>query len=79
MIDNNKQKLITKTMSEEAAEHAEKTPVSQLAFLLAFIAKFLIFYGALYLTLTKFNKIPFNFLESLVIYFGLLAVLWKRK
>ena len=79
MIDNNKQKLVTKTMSEEASEHAQKTPVSQVAFLLVFIAKFLIFYGALYLTLAKFNKIPFNFLESLVIYFGLLAVLWNRK
>jgi hypothetical protein len=66
-------------MSDEASEHAEKTPVSRVAFLLVFIAKFLIFYGALYLTLTKFNKIPFNFLESLVVYFGLLAILWKRK
>ena len=31
MIDNNKQKLVTKTMSEEASEHAQKTPVSQVA------------------------------------------------
>lgn len=78
MIDFEKTNLLRKKIADEKTS-TDEAPVSHFSFLLVFIAKFLIFYGALYLTLTKFNHIPFNFLESLVIYFGLLAVLWKRK
>jgi|LakMenEpi03Aug12_release.lakeMendotaPanAssembly.Ray.scaffolds.fasta_scaffold2457712_1 hypothetical protein len=78
MIDFNKTNLLRKKIADEKTSTNE-VPVSRIAFLFVFIAKFLIFYGALYLTLTKFDKIPFNFLESLVVYFGLLAILWKRK
>ena len=78
MIDFEKTNLLRKKIADEKTS-TDEAPVSHFSFLLVFISQFLIFYGAVYLTLTKFNPIPFNFLESLVIYFGLLAVLWKRK
>jgi hypothetical protein len=78
MIDFEKTNLLRQKIADEKLSDGSERP-NHFAFLLLFVAKFLIFYGALYLTLTKFNKIPFNFLESLVVYFGLLAILWKRK
>ena len=73
MIDFEK----TNTPRQKIAGETEQT--NHFVFLLLFVAKFLAFYGALWLALTKFNYIPFNFLETAVIYIGFIAILWKRK
>ncbi len=78
MIDFEKTNLLRQKIAEEKTGDGNERP-KHFSFLLAFVAQFLAFYGALWLTLTKFNCIPFNFLETFVIYFGLIAVLWKRK
>jgi hypothetical protein len=78
MIDFEKTNLLRQKIAEEKTGDGNERP-NHFVFLLLFVAKFLAFYGALWLTLTKFNYIPFNFLETTVIYLGINAILWKRK
>jgi hypothetical protein len=78
MIDFEKTNLLRQKIASEKPEDGIERP-NHFAFLLLFIAKFLAFYGALWLTLTKFNYTPFNFLETAVLYIGFGAILWKRK
>lgn len=78
MIDFEKTNLLRQKIAEEKSSDSNEQP-NRFAFLLLFVAKFLAFYGALWLVLTKFNYIPFNFLETVVIYLGFMSILWKRK
>ena len=78
MIDFEKTNLLRQKIAEEKSGDSDERP-NRFAFLLLFVAKFLAFYGALWLTLNKFNYTPFNFLETTVIYLGFIAILWKRK
>lgn len=78
MIDFDKTNLLRQKIAEEKSGDVSESP-TQFIFLLLFVAKFLAFYGASYLILTKFNYIPFNILETVVIYLGLADILWKRK
>jgi len=77
MIDFDKTNLLRQKIASEKPGDSEDSN-NRLSFLLVTTAKFLAFYGALWLLLFKLNYTPFNILETIVIYFGI-AALWKRK
>lgn len=78
MIDFEKTNLLRQKIAGEKSVDENEIP-NRFSFLLLFVAKFLAFYGTIWLALTKFNYTPFNFLETSVIYLGLMSILCKRK
>jgi hypothetical protein len=78
MIDFEKTNLLRQKIADEKSGDGDERP-NRFSFLLLFVAKFLAFYGTIWLTLTKFNYTPFNFLETVVIYLGFMSILCKRK
>jgi hypothetical protein len=65
-----------KKATDKIASEKTETPhkISTLSTILLFTARFLAFYGAQWLLLTKFNVIPFNMLETLIIHLGLSSI-----
>jgi len=79
MVDVEKTNLLRQKIAEKKNEDNESP--NKLGLLVLSVAKFLAFYGSLWIVLTKFHNTPFNILESLLIYLGIASIsfLWKRK
>lgn len=64
-------KTLKNSKPQEKPQSENTNKSSSLPILLLFIAKYLAFYGAQWVILTKFNVIPFNILETLIIHLGI--------
>jgi len=85
MIDVEKTNLLKNRVKQEKInseknDPAQTTELSQnLQFLIAFITRILGFYGAQWVFLTHFHRVPFSFLESLLIFITFIALLNYKK
>lgn len=81
MIDKQKTEFLRKRIQQEKteSESTETKGSSALAFLLYFIARYFAFYGAQWLILTKYGTVPFNLLETIIIYFAIVGIFANKK
>ena len=81
MIDKQKTEFLRKRIQQEKneGESIESTGSSSLSFLLYFIARYFAFYGAQWLVLTKVGTMPFNLLETTIIYFAIIGIFANKK